>query len=214
MSESTERISRARASSIKSFIYRNVTTLIQVNIAMATSSLTSRKRALRKSLSSVLRALSQDDVRAQCNYRVASPADPQRYTMTTLFLLLASAILARVLSAPWFDKATTVSCYLSMPAGEVDTTALTSSILQSGTRQPANCRTLMRLTDPLVFHRMIRNLTPLPRQGRLCSFPGSTPPSRGGWTSSGFTTRRTCARSRAACGVSRNRRLSTAMRQG
>jgi len=76
---------------------------------LATSSLTSRKRALRKSLSSVLQALSQDDIRAQ-----------------------SSAIVTRILSASWFDKATTVSCYLSMPAGEVDTSTITSAILHSG----------------------------------------------------------------------------------
>jgi len=51
-------------------------------------------------------------------------------------LLSASEIIARVLSAPWFDKATTVSCYLSMPVGEVDTTAITSAIIRSGTQLP------------------------------------------------------------------------------
>ncbi|KAH9976531.1 5-formyltetrahydrofolate cyclo-ligase [Russula compacta] len=75
----------------------------------AVASLTSRKRALRKSLSSILRALSQDDVGAQ-----------------------SSAIVGRVLSAPWFDEATTISCYLSMPTGEVDTSAIAAGIIRSG----------------------------------------------------------------------------------
>ena len=100
---------------------------------MATSSLTSRKRALRKSLSSVLRALSQDDIRSQCNYRVN--LTPIEIPMTQL-LLLASAIIARVLSAPWFDKATNVSCYLSMPTGEVDTSSMASAIVHSGKQLP------------------------------------------------------------------------------
>ncbi|KAF8469818.1 5-formyltetrahydrofolate cyclo-ligase [Russula ochroleuca] len=76
---------------------------------MTSTSLASRKRALRKSLSSTLRALSQDDVRTQ-----------------------SSEIVRRVLSAPWFDEATTISCYLSMPAGEVDTSAIASAVLNSG----------------------------------------------------------------------------------
>ncbi|KAH9989541.1 5-formyltetrahydrofolate cyclo-ligase [Russula vinacea] len=76
---------------------------------MASTSLVSRKRALRKSLSSTLRALSQDEVRTQ-----------------------SSEIVRRVLSAPWFDEATTISCYLSMPAGEVDTSVIASAVLKSG----------------------------------------------------------------------------------
>jgi len=76
---------------------------------MPRTALASKKRALRESISSIIRALSQDDVRTQ-----------------------SSAIVSRVLSAPWFDKANTVSCYLSMPSGEVDTSAITTAILHSG----------------------------------------------------------------------------------
>ncbi|KAI0247721.1 5-formyltetrahydrofolate cyclo-ligase [Lactifluus subvellereus] len=76
---------------------------------MAAASLTSRKRALRRSITSTLRALSHDDVGTQ-----------------------SSAIVGRVLSAPWFSKATTISCYLSMPTGEVDTSAIVTAILNSG----------------------------------------------------------------------------------
>ena len=45
---------------------------------------------------------------------------------------LAHAITGRILSAPWFSQATTISCYLSMPTGEVDTSAITEAILASG----------------------------------------------------------------------------------
>ncbi|KAH9971848.1 5-formyltetrahydrofolate cyclo-ligase [Lactifluus volemus] len=76
---------------------------------MATVSLTSRKRILRKSISSIVRALSNDHVSTQ-----------------------SSAIARRVLSAPWFSEATTISCYLSMPMGEVDTSAIVTAILNSG----------------------------------------------------------------------------------
>ncbi|KZT01215.1 5-formyltetrahydrofolate cyclo-ligase [Laetiporus sulphureus 93-53] len=37
-----------------------------------------------------------------------------------------------VLASPFFRRSNTVSCYLSMPAGEVDTSALVSAILHSG----------------------------------------------------------------------------------
>jgi hypothetical protein len=54
--------------------------------------------------------------------------------MTSIVLLSASEIVQRVLSAPWFDKATTISCYLSMPAGEVETSVIASAVFRSGTQ--------------------------------------------------------------------------------
>jgi 5-formyltetrahydrofolate cyclo-ligase len=58
--------------------------------------------------------------------------------MTSIVLLSASEIVLRVLSVPWFDsdEATRISCYLSMPADEVDTSAIASAILNSGTQLP------------------------------------------------------------------------------
>lgn len=64
--------------------------------------------------------------------------------MTSTVLPPASEIVRRVLSAPWFDKATTISCYLSMPAGEVDTSEIASAILRSGT-QPSSQLTAVPL---------------------------------------------------------------------
>src|SRR6266436_3145191 len=48
-------------------------------------------------------------------------------------MVSANEIVRRVMSAPWFEEATTISCYLSMPTGEVDTSAVASAVLQSGT---------------------------------------------------------------------------------
>ncbi|KAJ7196575.1 5-formyltetrahydrofolate cyclo-ligase, partial [Mycena pura] len=42
------------------------------------------------------------------------------------------AVTAKVLSLPSFVKSNSVSCYLSMPSGEVDTSALVREILRSG----------------------------------------------------------------------------------
>jgi len=41
-------------------------------------------------------------------------------------------IVRRVLSVPWFDEATTISYYLSIPTDEVDTSAVRSTVLQLG----------------------------------------------------------------------------------
>lgn len=54
--------------------------------------------------------------------------------LLTRRLLLAQAITQRILTAPWFSRATTISCYLSMPSGEVDTSAVTEAILASSKR--------------------------------------------------------------------------------
>jgi 5-formyltetrahydrofolate cyclo-ligase len=56
--------------------------------------------------------------------------------MTSIVLLSAIEIVRRVLSAPWFDEATTIGCYLSMPEGEVDTSVIASAVLKSGTQLP------------------------------------------------------------------------------
>ncbi|KAI9448433.1 hypothetical protein H4582DRAFT_2068947 [Lactarius indigo] len=79
--------------------------------------------------------------------------------MLTRPLLLAHAITGRILSAPWFSQAATISCYLSMPMGEVDTSAITES--NSGIWEGTS------------------------------SFPRWMLRYPGGWTSSGFTTKRT-----------------------
>ncbi|KAH0826702.1 hypothetical protein J3R83DRAFT_5095 [Lanmaoa asiatica] len=69
-------------------------------------SLKSAKKALRSSMAKALRDLTQSDLQSQ-----------------------SEAIIARVIEFPAFKRARTISCYLSMPTAEVQTTALVSSIL-------------------------------------------------------------------------------------
>lgn len=64
------------------------------------------KRALRKAIATTLRELSQSDIQSQ-----------------------SQAITEKVLSLPAFQQCKTVSCYLSMPAAEVQTTSLILNIL-------------------------------------------------------------------------------------
>ncbi|KAG2341626.1 5-formyltetrahydrofolate cyclo-ligase [Suillus weaverae] len=64
------------------------------------------KRALRKTITTTLRGLSQSDIQSQ-----------------------SQAIAEKVLSLPAFQQCKTVSCYLSMPAAEVQTTSLILNIL-------------------------------------------------------------------------------------
>jgi hypothetical protein len=44
----------------------------------------------------------------------------------------AKAITAKVLSSPFIRRCNSVSCYLSMPTGEVDTSSLVSEFLSAG----------------------------------------------------------------------------------
>ncbi|KAI0916029.1 hypothetical protein AcW1_009412 [Taiwanofungus camphoratus] len=73
------------------------------------ATLQSQKKAMRKAMSRTLRALSPSDVQEQSHL-----------------------ITSRVLSSPFFVDSENVSCYLSMPTGEVDTSALVSEILRAG----------------------------------------------------------------------------------
>ena len=96
----------------------------------------------------------------------------------THLLLLASAILTRVLSASWFDKATTVSCYLSMPAGEVDTSAITSAILHSGTQLPMILDTFH--LSPRSAYSRSENLIPYCRENFVRAQGGRSTPGGDG----------------------------------
>ncbi|KAF8068929.1 5-formyltetrahydrofolate cyclo-ligase [Lyophyllum atratum] len=73
------------------------------------SSIVAQKRALRKTVSATLRLL-------------PAPAMEEQ----------SRAVTARVLSLPSFQKCRSVSCYLSMPSGELDTSSLVSEILARG----------------------------------------------------------------------------------
>jgi 5-formyltetrahydrofolate cyclo-ligase len=82
-------------------------------------------------------------------------------SLTILILILAQAITTRVLSSPFFHQCKSVSCYLSMPSGEVDTSSLVSHILRAGT--PSKC----------TFICLPINLCP-PMQGKTLFVPRIT----------------------------------------
>ncbi|KAJ6478736.1 5-formyltetrahydrofolate cyclo-ligase [Mycena vitilis] len=76
---------------------------------MAALALKAEKKILRKAMSTKLRDLSTAHIQDQ-----------------------SRALTARVLSLPAFVQSTSVSCYLSMPSGEIDTSSLVREILRSG----------------------------------------------------------------------------------
>ncbi|KAL4254597.1 5-formyltetrahydrofolate cyclo-ligase [Abortiporus biennis] len=73
------------------------------------ATLRAQKRALRKATATALRALSSADIQVQ-----------------------SQEVVSRVIASPFFRDSRTVSCYLNMPDGEVDTSNLVASILQAG----------------------------------------------------------------------------------
>lgn len=73
---------------------------------MSITTVQSTKKVLRKSMTNVLRGLTQSDLQSQ-----------------------SEAILAKVVALPAFKRSKTISCYLSMPTAEVQTAALISNIL-------------------------------------------------------------------------------------
>ncbi|OCH88420.1 5-formyltetrahydrofolate cyclo-ligase [Obba rivulosa] len=68
-----------------------------------------QKKVLRKTMTVILRSLSASDIHEQ-----------------------SQMITSRVLSSSFFQRSKNVSCYLNMPTGEVDTSALVSEILRAG----------------------------------------------------------------------------------
>ncbi|KAJ7800388.1 5-formyltetrahydrofolate cyclo-ligase [Mycena olivaceomarginata] len=76
---------------------------------MATLALKAEKKLLRKAMGVKLRDLSTSHIQDQ-----------------------SRALTARVLSLPSFIQSKSVSCYLSMPSGEIDTSFLVREILRSG----------------------------------------------------------------------------------
>ncbi|KZV71463.1 nagb/rpia/CoA transferase-like protein [Peniophora sp. CONT] len=74
----------------------------------AATALQLQKRALRKTVASVLRALPRVEIEEQ-----------------------SKRIAERVVQTPWFPRAHSICCYLNMPSGEVDTGLLISSIFQA-----------------------------------------------------------------------------------
>ncbi|TBU39787.1 5-formyltetrahydrofolate cyclo-ligase [Dichomitus squalens] len=77
--------------------------------AAASTTLRQQKTALRKSMRVLLANLSNDEIQAQ-----------------------SRAITNTLLALPEFQQSRNVSCFLSMPSGEVDTSAVVSTILSTG----------------------------------------------------------------------------------
>ncbi|PFH50618.1 hypothetical protein AMATHDRAFT_40722 [Amanita thiersii Skay4041] len=77
-------------------------------MSMLQSTLRTQKKALRKAIGATLRALP------------AASIDEQ-----------SQAVAAQIVSAPWFTRSKALSCYLSMPTGELSTESLVSTILNS-----------------------------------------------------------------------------------
>lgn len=73
------------------------------------AALQTQKKALRKAMAVKLRSLSAADIQQQ-----------------------SQAVAERLLASPIFLRSRSVSCYMSMPLGEVQTSALLSATLSSG----------------------------------------------------------------------------------
>ncbi|KAI1782974.1 5-formyltetrahydrofolate cyclo-ligase [Ganoderma leucocontextum] len=77
--------------------------------AAASTTLRQQKAALRKSMRGLLTTLPSDEIQAQ-----------------------SRAITSTLLTLPEFQRSKNVSCFLSMPSAEVDTSAVVSAILSTG----------------------------------------------------------------------------------
>lgn len=73
------------------------------------ATLQANKKLLRKSVSAVLRTLTASEIQQQ-----------------------SEQVLRRLLDAPFFQSSRSVSCYLSMPTGELDTSSLVTEIIRAG----------------------------------------------------------------------------------
>ncbi|KAF8556836.1 5-formyltetrahydrofolate cyclo-ligase [Imleria badia] len=81
---------------------------------MSIAALQSTKKVLRRSMAKTLRDLTQSDLQSQ-----------------------SEEIVAKVIALPAFKHARTISCYLSMPTAEVQTTALISNVLADNGTGPS-----------------------------------------------------------------------------
>lgn len=94
----------------------------------AVTTLRSQKKILRKAIAAALKPLPVSAIEEQCEGQNPESGNNISKTLSCV----AQAVATRVLSLPSFDKCRSVSCYLSMPTGEVDTTPLVSEILRRG----------------------------------------------------------------------------------
>jgi len=71
--------------------------------------------------------------------------------MTMIVFVAANAVVRRLGSLPIFQQAKSLSCYLGMPSGEVDTASVVFEVLESGT---SNDPIMITLSDSLVKARL------------------------------------------------------------
>lgn len=97
------------------------------------------KSALRKSMNKTLRALSEQELTEQCGFflfavdqelgvRIRGVAGSSNWKTDSS----ASAVTRHLLSQPFFQRARTVGCYLSMAKGELRTDDIVSTCLEQG----------------------------------------------------------------------------------
>lgn len=95
---------------------------------MATATIKSQKRALRKIVSATLKSLSQSQIQLQC----AHDFFREKENGVFQFKSTAKTVTDAVVNSAVFQTSKHISCYLSMPGGELDTGPLVSAILAAG----------------------------------------------------------------------------------
>lgn len=93
-----------------------------------------QKKALRTSMRALLTSLPVSFINAQCRLCVKIWCHPSTIWSHILSIhLSAQAITSHVLTLSIFKSCKSVSCYLSMPAAEVDTSGLVGEVMKHGT---------------------------------------------------------------------------------
>jgi len=98
-----------------------------------------QKKALRKAVAATLNALTSSAVEEQCGWflfhglkKVLCCSSHNRLSFLSPLSETARAVTERVLSLPAIRDCNSISCYLSMQSGEVNTSAIVDTILRSG----------------------------------------------------------------------------------
>lgn len=86
------------------------------------------KKALRKSMTHTLKAMSSTDTQHQCE-----PINPRREGQSCVAdMETAEMVMKLLLESPYYKSAKSVGCYLSMANGELQTTGIVGDILAQG----------------------------------------------------------------------------------
>lgn len=97
------------------------------------TALKEQKKALRKTVAATLNALTSSTVEEQCVCQSLATKEKVILTQQPPFFFSepAGAITERVLSLPAIRECNSISCYLSMESGEVNTFAIVDAIFRS-----------------------------------------------------------------------------------